>query len=330
MQSTLFRPRLPVLARPLGPALLFSPSSSSSLCARRVVQLFQLVRRALPGLHGGRQLREPGPRQPVLGHVREQPLLIAFCLVGQIGLGFLVALLACGRMLKLREFHRTAIFFPVVISAVVIGFMWSMIYNKDYGLLNYVLRGLGLSGMDQAVPRRSPHRDVLRVHPGGVAVYRAVHGAVPHRLQGIEPAIFEVAEIDGASALQRAVHITLPLLVDTMKVAVMLCIAGNMKIFDHIFIMTGGGPGRARWSWRCTRTTRPSRCSSWAIPAPYPWGSWSSAWRSSSSAGARCARGPHENRSGPSRVHGCAGQRHRRRLFHCMPLPRWSGWRTPP
>ena len=39
------------------------------------------------------------------------------------------------------------------------------------------------------------------------------------------------------------VHITLPLIMDTFKVALMLCIAGNMKVFDHIFVMTNGGPG---------------------------------------------------------------------------------------
>jgi len=171
--------------------------------------------------------------------------LIAFCLVGQIGLGFLVALLMSGRALRLKEFHRTVIFFPVVISAVVIGFMWTMIYNKDYGLLNYALRGLGLQSWIR------PYLD----DPRTVMVYASIPVVWQYiglymvlfltGLQGIEPAIFEVAEIDGASAAQRARHITLPLLLDTLKVAVMLCIAGNMKIFDHIFIMTGGGPGKS-------------------------------------------------------------------------------------
>ena len=54
-----------------------------------------------------------------------------------------------------------------------------------------------------------------------------------------------MAEIDGASGWKRAVYITLPLIKNTLIVCVTLCISGNMKIFDHIYAMTGGGPGNA-------------------------------------------------------------------------------------
>ena len=62
-------------------------------------------------------------------------------------------------------------------------------------------------------------------------------------MTAIDKSIYEVAEIDGASGIERAVYITLPLIKDALGVAVMLCIAGNMKIFDHIYVMTNGGPG---------------------------------------------------------------------------------------
>ena len=52
-----------------------------------------------------------------------------------------------------------------------------------------------------------------------------------------------MAELDGATGVQKAVKITLPLIKGSIAVAVMLCIAGNMKIFDHIYVMTNGGPG---------------------------------------------------------------------------------------
>ena len=52
-----------------------------------------------------------------------------------------------------------------------------------------------------------------------------------------------MAEIDGASGFKRDIYITLPLIKNTLIVCVTLCIAGNMKIFDHIYAMTGGGPG---------------------------------------------------------------------------------------
>lgn len=60
---------------------------------------------------------------------------------------------------------------------------------------------------------------------------------------GIDTEIFESAEIDGANGFQKALYITLPLIKNTMLVCVTLCVAGNMKAFDNIFVMTKGGPG---------------------------------------------------------------------------------------
>jgi len=246
MRDRLFAPRLPTLAVLLGPALLL-------FVAFVVVPVILAIWFSAFNWSGGRSMTFAG----ISNYVRlvqdvqfwktfaNNLFLIVFCLVGQIGLGFLVAILMYGRSLRLKEFHRTVIFFPVVISAVVIGFMWSMIYNKDYGLLNYALRGLGLGGWIRPY-LDDPHTVMFYASVPVVWQYIGLYMMLfLTGLQGIDPTIFEVAEIDGASAGQRALHITLPLLVDTMKVAVMLCIAGNMKIFDHIFIMTGGGPGRA-------------------------------------------------------------------------------------
>lgn len=64
-------------------------------------------------------------------------------------------------------------------------------------------------------------------------------------ISSIDTEIFESAEIDGANGIQRALYITLPLIKNTMLVCITLCIAGNMKAFDNIFVMTEGGPGTA-------------------------------------------------------------------------------------
>jgi len=246
MRATLFTPRFPTLAVLLGPALLL-------FAAFVVVPVALAVWFSLFNWSGGRSMswlglgnyaRLVGDSQ-FWGTFGNNIFLIAFCLVGQIGLGFLVAVLMYSRSLRLKELHRTVIFFPVVISAVVIGFMWSMIYNKDYGLLNYALRGLGLRALIRPY-LDDPHTVMFYVSIPVVWQYIGLYMMLfLTGLQGIEPAVFEVAEIDGASSVQRAWHITLPLLMDTLKVSVMLCIAGNMKIFDHIFIMTGGGPGKS-------------------------------------------------------------------------------------
>ena len=61
----------------------------------------------------------------------------------------------------------------------------------------------------------------------------------------IDSEIFESAEIDGANGFQRAIYIVLPLIKNTILVCITLCIAGNMKAFDNIYVMTKGGPGYA-------------------------------------------------------------------------------------
>ena len=62
-------------------------------------------------------------------------------------------------------------------------------------------------------------------------------------IAAVDNEIFEVAELDGANAFQRAIYIVLPLIKNMLMVCITLCVAGNMKVFDHIYTMTEGGPG---------------------------------------------------------------------------------------
>ena len=64
-------------------------------------------------------------------------------------------------------------------------------------------------------------------------------------IASIDTEIFESAQIDGANGIQTAWYITLPLIKNTMLVCITLCVAGNMKAFDNIYVMTKGGPGTA-------------------------------------------------------------------------------------
>jgi raffinose/stachyose/melibiose transport system permease protein len=175
---------------------------------------------------------------------RNNLIITLICVIGQIGVAFVITGLMMSRLLKLKEFHRTVIFIPVVISAVVVGFIWNMIYNKDYGFLNYILKLLNLESwikpwLDD--PRYVIYSVSIPVVWQFIGLYLIIFMSA---VQGIPKEVFESAEIDGASGIKRAFYITIPLLYDTLKVAVMLCIAGNMKIFDSIYVMTGGGPGK--------------------------------------------------------------------------------------
>lgn len=172
-------------------------------------------------------------------------LIIVFCILGQIGIAFLLATFMNSRHLRFKNIHRTVIFLPVVLSAVVIGFLWSIMYNQNAGLINLFLESIGKSHWIR------PWLDDPKIVLFAVCIpliwqyigfYLVIFMAA---YQSIPKSIFEVAEIDGATGLNKIRYISLPLMMNTIKVAIMLCIAGNMKVFDHIFIMTNGGPGNA-------------------------------------------------------------------------------------
>lgn len=59
----------------------------------------------------------------------------------------------------------------------------------------------------------------------------------------IDKEILESAELDGASAFQRAIYVVMPMIKSTIIVCIVLCVSGNMKAFDNIYVMTAGGPG---------------------------------------------------------------------------------------
>jgi raffinose/stachyose/melibiose transport system permease protein len=171
--------------------------------------------------------------------------IIAWCLVGQVGLGLAAALLLSSRFLRTRAIYRFTMFIPVVLAGVVVGFLWVMVFNSTFGLLNWFLRFIGrpdwiLRWLDD------PKIVVSSISVTLIWQYMGLNLVIfLASLQNIPQDLLDSASIDGANGFQTALHITLPLLASTITVAISFCIAGNMKIFDHIWIMTGGGPGTA-------------------------------------------------------------------------------------
>ena len=69
-------------------------------------------------------------------------LLAVCCVIFQVGIAFIISSLICSKMLKLKGFHQFAIFMPVVLAPVVVGFLWKIVYNQNYGLLNFIIRSI--------------------------------------------------------------------------------------------------------------------------------------------------------------------------------------------
>jgi ABC-type sugar transport system permease subunit len=162
----------------------------------------------------------------------------------QTALPLLVAVLL-NRGWRASVLFRTLIFIPAVISFVVTGVLWQLIYDPNFGMLNEALRWVGLDALAHAwLANPSTVLPAMMV----VSLWQALGLFVLiylAGLQGIDPTLYEAAEIDGADGRQRFFNITVPMLRTVTTVVVTLNLINGFKTFDVIYVMTGGGPNHA-------------------------------------------------------------------------------------
>jgi len=181
----------------------------------------------------------------LLSSLKNNLYLVLVCMIGQIGIAFVFANMLYSRLInpKVSNFFRTVIYFPVTLSAVIIGYVWTMIYDYHFGLLNQLLISFGFP--DAVKAWLTDERSIMTV----VSIpmiwqYVGFHLVIiMAAMTSIDKEVYEMAEIDGASGFRKAVSITFPLIKNTLSVCVLLCVSANMKAFDHILAMTNGGPG---------------------------------------------------------------------------------------
>ena len=138
---------------------------------------------------------------------------------------------------------RSVLFMPSVIAGTAVAVLWSILLNPDAGVVNQFLRGIGISdpprwlaSTDWAVP--AVVLMGLWGIGGGVIIYLA-------GLQNIPPHLYEAASIDGASALQKFRHITLPMLTPTLFFQVITSLVAAFQVFDAAFVLGGRQGSRA-------------------------------------------------------------------------------------
>ncbi len=202
---------------------------------------------------------------------RHNIFLVLVCIIGQIGIAFIFVLMINSKLVKLKGIHRTFGFFPSTVAAVSIGFIWKMIYDYNRGLINWFLDKIGRGDLAQVWLNNESLVMLLVAIPlvwQWIGYYMVI---LLSAISSIDQEIFEVAELDGANAVQRAVYIVLPLVKNTILVCVTLCIAGNMKAFDNIYVMTSGGPGTASMVMAMYGYQVSSRSKIWAMVVRFPW-----------------------------------------------------------
>lgn len=163
--------------------------------------------------------------------------------VFQIGVAFVLAIVYQSSKIKFKELHRRVVFMPAVLSAMVVGMIWSLVYRTDIGFLAEIMRRIGLE--DYILPwLDSPDLVIWAICITlGWQFVGQFSIILTAGMTNVGSELLEAAEIDGANVVQRAVHITFPLLKPTIAVCMTMCIAGCMKLFDIVLVMSGGGPG---------------------------------------------------------------------------------------
>ncbi len=176
--------------------------------------------------------------------VKNNIYVVLVSVLGQVPLALLFALLL-NRKLKGAKLFRTIGFLPVVLSTVVISLTWSLIYNSRDGLINEFLRSIGLESLAQnwlGDTKWAMVSVLVVVVWQFVGLYLIIFLAA---LQNVPSEVLEAAKMDGASEWATTWKITIPMIWETILVAITLCIAGSLKTFDLIYVMTHGGPAHS-------------------------------------------------------------------------------------
>jgi len=159
-------------------------------------------------------------------------------------IGLLLAV-ALNQRLAGRTFFRTIFYGPGILPLVASGMIWAWLYNPQFGVINEVLKEIGLGhlarGWLSTFETALPATFVTAIW-GGIGFPMILYLAA---LQGIPAEQYEAARIDGANGLHLFRYITLPWLREAHVIVLSLAVINSFKTFDLIYTMTYGGPGRS-------------------------------------------------------------------------------------
>ena len=159
----------------------------------------------------------------------------------QVPLAMLMAIIL-SRKPKGWKFFRTIYFFPQVISGIALATLWRAIYNADTGLLNGLLRAIGMgdAARDWLGTVETAFPAVLIYWVFYIGYYMVIMMA---DITTIDTAYYEAATIDGASDFQQAIYITIPLIKKTSLLpCVTLASVLGLRQFEKVYMLTNGGP----------------------------------------------------------------------------------------
>ncbi|TCQ08797.1 carbohydrate ABC transporter membrane protein 1 (CUT1 family) [Rhizobium sp. PP-F2F-G36] len=177
--------------------------------------------------------------------LRNNAFLIVGSAITQVGLGTILAAILDRGVRRGNAIYRTVIFMPVVVSSIAVAFVWILILDPNVGPLNAIVKSLGL---------RPPKLGWLgdpQISLWMLLVIAAWQNVgfqmilVLAGLQSIPKELYEAAALDGAKGLRAFRYITLPGIRNVLIVGTLITVVGGLKVFDLVFVTTGGGPANA-------------------------------------------------------------------------------------
>lgn len=176
--------------------------------------------------------------------LKNNVIFVLASVFGQVPIALVLAIML-NKSNMLQRFLRSAIFMPMILSAVVIGMIWQYIYHPQIGILNFLLDALGLESW-KLQWLSDPNIAIFSMTPPLVWSFVGLYLIIfMSALQNIPGDIHDAAQIDGATGARKLFSVTLPMIWGTIQVALILCISGSLKSFDLVYIMTKGGPAHA-------------------------------------------------------------------------------------
>jgi len=176
--------------------------------------------------------------------LKNNTLYAVISIICQVFIGLIIAsILEDKVMRKLQPVFRTIFFLPAVISITVVGLLWQLIYDPNIGILNSLLNVLGLSNWTHAWLGESGTAmlSVIFMSQWQYTGYISLMFLIA--IQKIPDELYEAAMIDGASKVQTFFNVTIPQVKNMILVTSTITLIGAFKVFDEVYVMTGGGPG---------------------------------------------------------------------------------------
>ncbi|MCU6708668.1 sugar ABC transporter permease [Paenibacillus sp. J5C_2022] len=170
---------------------------------------------------------------------------ILIYIVSTVFLEVLVGLGLAGLITMKRRgsgLFRIAFFTPVMLPMIVVSFLWKFVYNSDFGLINSVLRAIGMDSWAQ-VWLGNPDTALFAICLVSGWVYAGFYMTIFYSgIQRIPKDIYESAYLDGASERAIFFSIKIPMIKGLISTGTMLCVLTGFQAFDLFYVMTNGGP----------------------------------------------------------------------------------------